>query len=88
MWFCVVCGNLQSVLLRLNLILFFVILADFSVAWAHAHAPLKHMIYKYKNHVDSNVENFQNVYLIYTEYIYIHTSLTFLLLHVIHKEIN
>lgn len=29
------------------------------------------MIYKYKDHIDSNLENFQTVYLIYTEYIYI-----------------
>lgn len=35
MSFCVVCGNMQFLLLRLNLILFCMILADFSVAWAH-----------------------------------------------------
>lgn len=74
------CGNLQSLLLRLNFILFCMIPADFSVVWAHVHAPLKHVIYKCKNHIDSNLENFQNVYLICTEYIYTYTSLTFLLI--------
>lgn len=87
MSFCVLCGNMQSLLLRLNLILFCMILADFLLL-GHMCIDHKHMIYKYKNHVDSNVENFQNVYLIYIEYVYIYTSLTFLLLHVIHKEVN
>lgn len=67
--FFVACGNLQSLLLRLNLILFHRIFTDFSVV----HTSLKHMIYKCKNHVDSNAENFQNVCLIYTEYVYIDT---------------
>lgn len=58
---CVVRGNVQSLLLRLDLNLFCTILANFSVARVYVCTPHIHTTFKYIGYVYSNVGDVQNV---------------------------
>lgn len=84
---CVVRGNVHSLLLRLDLVLFCMILANLSVAGVCVYTPHKHTTYKYINYVYSDIEDVKML----IEFIlnaYMYTYHTFLLPHVVYKKIN